>query len=470
VSHTTFIGKEKYTKSLSLVKRISMDQGVYYLLARFIDLEEIASTCKCKIIRKSKIHQGKDIPTNKLEPGIDLHENQQKIADFLFSKIYAKPRTSLGLGGCIFVMGTGLGKTYIGGAFIEFIKKKTLIVTPNTTLITEWCKMLEPNFEYLDIGQYHSKSKSDGDVVIMTIDSALNDKFTWSSGKRSPKISLTSSEYFKQFGGVIFDEIHNYPTVKRHEIFWRTNFLYALGLTATPDERTDGMDPVSSAHVGKIIRAEEIPGFEAEEIKWKGTVKAIRYHGPPEYTIRYVNQKGWVSTKKMCDQFIADPHRKKLLISEISKLYAADKHIFVFSERRDYLLTLQAKLSEQNMDATDSEQEGLIQTLMGGSTLGEHDNARQKAKIILITYGYGMEGISIPKMDAIIFATPRRRKMRQTIGRILRRSGDPSVTREIIDIIDENTTLRSQFTTRKQVYVEKDFPIKETPVEYSQYS
>jgi superfamily II DNA or RNA helicase len=467
ISHVSFIGKDKYVKNLPLYKKITTAQGIFWLVSRFVDLESILLVSSIKITKKNKILAGKDIYPIKFSPCIDLYENQQKAMDFLMRNIYSEKKIKQGSAACIFVLDTGLGKTYIGGALIELSKKKTLIIVPKSSPIKEWTDMLEQNFPELDIGQYHSKApKTDGDIVIMTIDSALNDKFTWISkqDKKSVKTSLSYNQYFQQFGTVIFDEIHNYTTSKRHEIFWRTNFQYSIGLTATPDERADGMDPVASAHVGKIIRAIEIPGFEVEEIKWKGNVKAIRYNGPPEYTIKYTNKKNWVSTKKMCDQFIADPYRNKLLLEEIKKLYREGKYIFVFSERRDYLLTLQEKLAEQNLES------GEMQTLMGGATYEEDLQARTNAKIILITYGYGIEGISIPRMDAIVFATPRRRKMRQTIGRILRRSGNPSITRQIIDIIDENTTLKSQFNTRKQVYTEKDFPIQESSVDFILYA
>ena len=51
-------------------------------------------------------------------------------------------------------------------------------------------------------------------------------------------------------------------------------------------------------------------------------------------------------------------------------------------------------------------------------------HAKDNSRIILITYGYGSEALSIPKMDAIILASPRKAKIRQTLGRILRMGGN----------------------------------------------
>jgi superfamily II DNA or RNA helicase len=487
VSHNIFVGKEKYTKSLPLYREITATGSAFYLLAHFIDLTQLHELAEKAGINASvkyvnKIPPGEDITIAKFEPGIDLLENQQVAFDFLVANIYSPERIDSGFASCILVMATGLGKTYMGGAFIEFCKKKTLVIIQNTSPITEWINMLEENFPLLDIGQYHSQSpKLDGDVVIMTIDSALGNEFKWSVKKkgqrRQERITMPYYEYFQLFGAIIFDEIHNYPTPKRQEIFWRTNFQRALGLTATPDERTDGMDSVVEKHIGHIIRATEIPGFTTKEVKWIGKVNAIKYRGPPEFTVKYNNRKGWADTQKMCEQFMSDPYRNQLLLQEIKKLYDKGKNIFIFSERRAYLHTLQATLvkngflSEMPEDAKQQdEHQNNVQTLMGGSTQDEKTKARDHARIILITYGYGKESISIPKMNAIIFATPRRNKMTQTLGRILRISGDPKIPRIIIDIIDESTSLASQFNTRKKVYKDKDFPIKEKIISYEDIS
>jgi superfamily II DNA or RNA helicase len=457
ITHDTFVGKERHTKSIALYKEMKTDKGSYYLISRFIDLQSMVRNIN--IIKKYKIPEGNDIKKDRLQPGVDPTDNQQKCIDYMLSTVYCTEKIEEGLSGCIFVMTTGGGKTYMGGAFIEQWHRKTLIIVPKTSPIEEWTKMLQLCFPNIIIGQYHSKApKTDGDVVIMTIDSALMDTYVFGKGKDKKTISFV--DYFRSFGAVIFDEIHNYSTTKRQEVFWRTNFKYALGLTATPDERSDGMDPVASAHVGNIVNSVQIPGFKTEEIKWLGEIKAIQYSGPPEYTVRYTNSKGWLSTKKMCDQFIEDPYRNELLIQEISALYEDNKNVFVFSERREYLTTLQSKLAERGLIAED------LQTLMGGATSEDFHNARNRSRIILITYGYGTEGISIDRMDAMVFATPRKSKMRQALGRILRRSGDPSVKRIIVDIIDYNTGLKKQFYTRKKVYDEKGVPINTIEVSY----
>jgi superfamily II DNA or RNA helicase len=471
VSHTKYIGKKTYIKEMPLYRRIIFGTTPYYLVARF-SLRELP-----EIVYKNKQHPGENIPEEKYQPGISLMPNQQIAFDYLTENVFSATQARRGFAGCVFVMGTGLGKTFVGGALMEFCAKKTLIVVPGMNAVPEWTSMLHTHYPLLDVGEYHSQTtKSDGDVVIMTIDSAISDQFTWKDPRTKKPIVLPYQKYFERFGMIIYDEVHNYPTERRQEIFWRANFRYTLGLTATPDERADGMDAVVPAHVGPIIRATDIDGFAVEEIKWKGIVRAIHYEGPEEYTRAHKNREGWTDTQKMCEQFIADPYRNALLLAEVETLYRAGKHIFVFSERREYLKTLRQALISRNLFSTmpeDSQNNTDIseaQTLMGGATPEDKQRAVDRARIILITYGYGIESLSIAKMDALVFATPRRRKMRQTLGRILRRNGNIEIVREIVDIIDENTSLKSQFSSRRKIYQEKGFPVQDRSVNYATLS
>ena len=57
--------------------------------------------------------------------------------------------------------------------------------------------------------------------------------------------------------------------------------------------------------------------------------------------------------------------------------------------------------------------------------------------------------------------------MRQILGRILRRGGDPSIVRDIIDIVDYSTGIKSQYYKRKKIYEEKNFPIELIDIDYS---
>lgn len=451
------IGRKSYTKEMLLYKYYIFNNIKYFAISRFSGIKTIIKNLapKINISYGNKINEGKSLS---FSTTIDLEEHQQICLDYMLSNIYNSSRIKAGSASCIFVMDTGLGKTFTSAALIEKFKTKTLIVIPNKSNLDGWYDPFKIYLKDVILGEYHSDKKIDGDVVIMTIDSALSQNFTFSIPSdinKKEKITIPYNEYFNQFGFIIYDEIHNYPTKSYQEIFWRTNFKYSIGLTATPNERSDEMDIIYYKHVGNIVNANKIPGFldYAKELKWKGVVNVIEYYSPSEFSEQYYNSMGWTDTTEMQKQFARDTYRNKMIIDIIKEKFSNNRNVFIFAIHRSFLDNIYDAMVKENLPVDKTIK------FMGGSTIDDKIKAKEQAQIILTTYSFGKESVSIKRMDTIIFAQPMRNKMRQTIGRILRRGGDASIEREIIDIRDMNTTLKSQFSTRKSIYKEKGFPI-----------
>lgn len=474
VTHINVIGKKTYPKKMILYKYIVSPDGTTFMcVARFAGIGQLiqkvfqtshpGDKSVIKMKYNNRILSGNEIHNLPEEELVELKEYQQICFDHMVENIYNSTNIKKGAASCIFVMDTGLGKTYVASALIEKFKEKTLIIIPNTSNLDGWYDPFKLFLTDLKVGEYHSDKKEDGDVVITTIDSALSENFTFVKNKK--KTSIPHYEYFKQFGFVIYDEIHDFPTAKRSEIFWRTNFKYVLGLTATPDERLDKMDVVYYKHVGPIVNAKEIPGFAnlVKKVEWKGKVLSVNFYGAPEFTEVFTNSVGWVDTVEMQKQFSRDPYRIKLIINYIKEKYSQGRNVFVFAVHRDILENIYSILIQENLPVD-------ITKFMGGVSEEDKQITKNTAQIILTTYSFGKQSVSIKRMDTIIFAQPMRNKMRQTIGRILRIGGDPSIEREIIDIRDMNTPLKSQFSTRKKIYEEKKFPVKKIDVKYTDIS
>ncbi len=79
-----------------------------------------------------------------------------------------------------------------------------------------------------------------------------------------------------------------------------------------------------------------------------------------------------------------------------------------------------------------------------------------------------IEGVSLPRFDAMIFATPRRAKIYQTLKRIFRMGGNLTVERKVIDIVDIRTKLKNQLKDRKEQYQRDIFgmTIKERKISF----
>jgi superfamily II DNA or RNA helicase len=101
----------------------------------------------------------------------------------------------------------------------------------------------------------------------------------------------------------------------------------------------------------------------------------------------------------------------------------------------------------------------ILKILMGGVSNEYFLKAKANARVIFTTFGYSVEGISFPQMNSLLLATSRKAKTLQTIGRIIRRDGDTSIIRVIVDIVDKGTIFEKQFYVRRRYYDMKEYPV-----------
>jgi len=549
---------------LSFINRRQSGRRVLYGKAHFYKIISLPNGNKLLSIARSAYFQDyrgfrKFLPDqviiNKLPPGDSIardkfpteeefmiYEFQQVVHDYVMKNIFNAEQVKKGNAGVTLVMDTGLGKSYLAAAFFRTLGLKTLYVTANLGLVQQMREKPFNMFPKIKIGEYHSKKKEDGDIVFTTPQSVQKEEFKFGRGKY--KNVIKSQDYLKTFGFVIFDETPEYLGDISRNLYWKTNCKYMLGLTATPDEHVDKMDIIYKLHIGPLLNtATDIPGFNIKDVIWKVKVKAIKYYGPPEHTKRLLGKTNELNTHLMDDQFAADPHRRKMVLSLVKQLYNAGKNIFIFANQRKHLESLyediisygivaviddpddanpaapkdpasedQASkdplfIEDPNIESVgsfssvgsvgnsivknpeeptdvpknpkdvpkdvpknpkdvpkDVPKNDRVKTLMGGSTRQDVETAEKKSSIILTTYRYGSVGMSIIKMDVIVLYTPRKAKMKQIMGRILRRGGDPKSTRYVIDIIDANTSLVNQYSVRKKTYIDKGFNIAEKKV------
>ncbi len=445
-SKTLIMGGKQRTRTIEMY--YTSGQHIYF--ARFL-LRKIASHIKNRKINTgdkwtfiNKLSSGEQIS---ITPGITLDANQILISSAI-DKIFTE-KNSTGQAGCVLVLGTGLGKTFIGCSKIADLKLKTLIIVPSEVVLNEWASALSIAYPDISIGRYTGKQKQDGDVVLMIANSATSDTFKFRD------ILYSYAEYFAKFGFVIYDEIHNYTSDKRQTLLRRTGIRYSLGLTATPDENPWGADIVFENHCGPLLIARDIPNYNPQQIIWTGSIFPVKYYGPPEHTRVIRNTgNGWTSYCEMTKQFCADPYRTQLIVDLIQSMYKCGRNVFVFFSLREYASILSTHIVERLGCTIESSDD--VSILMGNASTDDYEKS-QTSKIVLTTYSFGWQGLSIPRMDTIIFATPRISKMKQIIGRILRSSGDPSIPRLVYDIVDANTKMGlSEFRERSHILMSSD--------------
>jgi len=370
-----------------------------------------------------------------------------------------------------FIVTHNSGKSYIAMDIINKIKKKTLIIVPNTFMLKQWKELLKQYFPNNTIGEYYGTSKKDGDIMVSIINSAVLDEFIFKTKIDKKKIvtTMTPLEYYNQFGLVIFDESHTYCSNTFKQIFNRCQCDYMLGLTATPNERIDTFDAVSHLNIGKVLDVNEIENYVKNDVVFESTVNVIKYNGPEMYTQVEINPKNnMMNVPHIINQLIEDKYRNQLIIDSIIKLSKENLNIFVFSERRNHLITLYDLLSEQIVDVCELSipEEDRSIVLYGGSTDSDISQAKKHSTVIFTTYQYSSTGVSIVKMNAMILSTPRKSKSTQIVGRVFRLGEGQDVHREIIDIVDNKIPLKFQFYQRKKTYKDRGSKVITTELNY----
>jgi superfamily II DNA or RNA helicase len=409
---------------------------------------------------ENKLHLGE--PREFKDPQMELTENQTVILNHLVSTVYTTENITMGTSSTILQMDPGYGKTYLALGVINYIKKKTFIIVPNTYLLRQWMEVLIEAFPNNIIGCYYGVKKIDGDIVVAIINSALN-----------------YPDYAK-CGLIIYDEVHMYCSNKFAIIFSKAQATCCLGITATPTDRIDKFDPVARWALGKVIYSEKLPDWNAADVNFTSEVTRVLYDGHKDYTKILESTAGIVSVPLMVNQLQEDPYRNKLIVAYAIKLYTMGRNVFVFSDRREHLHVLAKVLSEYKVEFEAPELgepngkktyntknlEGVTE-LMGGSTDQDIERAKDTGRIIMTTYQYSGTGVSINKMNSIILATPRKSNMKQILGRIYRLTSDATVVRHVIDLVDNKICLKSQFYTRKKTYINKlQAPIKDVKIKW----
>jgi hypothetical protein len=422
----------------------------------------------------------------------------------------------LAAGGCAggvayLQMDTGLGKTRVGAAVVARLGAPALVVVPTESIAAQWLEEFAEIYPDMVAAVYRNTParKRDPPVgpathdVVVVIVNTFRDK---------------EPAFLEGFGTVLLDEAHELCSPRNLQALWLSQTRAVLGLSATPDEGTNGLDRYVMLHLGPPIYAAKIPGFDVGSVRFRGEVKIVEYAGAPEYCAPELTAAGTMSAIKTIVRVCADPHRARLVAAEILALAraheapgaaaaglgprpAADatpthpagevrRHgVFCFAELRETLVEVRGALFTAFTTLAAAEIEVIapeldndapaapvqaepdrVSILRGGVAAGEVASVRRaRAHVVLTTYGFSRRGVSLPDMTAIVAITPRRNGTRQLLGRFLRRGSDESIVRQMVDIVDVRTGLKSQVNDRIKIYKEKKYPIRRVKADWSDY-
>ena len=225
---------------------------------------------------------------------------------------------------------------------------------------------------------------------------------------------------FDTVGLVVVDECHHVCARSFMRALLSFPARWRLGLTATPTRR-DGLGHVLPWLLGPLA---------AEVARAAPDVEVVWIDGAPDLApVRDKRgKKGKVAYAPTVTALVEDAVRNGRLVRYLRAAVAAGRQAIVFSERREHLRELAGHFPDTG-------------ALYLGETTKRGKAARDAraatANPLFATYAMGEEGLDIPRLDLVLFASPRGSPacIEQCVGRVLRAfPGKP--TRRVVDVGD----------------------------------
>lgn len=411
------------------------------------------------------IAEGEDISA-RCQGTFKLFDYQVPIFNYLVDVALSDTAEKLGMSSATLDLQPGKGKTFLAMSIMEWFGRKTLFIVPGKDLVKQTVDTLKAMYPQLRIGIYTGTVKTDGDVVVMTVQSATNsDEYEFKTAGRTVK--MTSDAYFDRFGFTVFDEMHTYCTKERAMVFARCQSRFTLGISGTCNHRPDKMDPIAHYWIGTPISGAKLmagvlavqAASMAPQKPWKFQSTCLKYNGPAEFTQSLTSTVGTVSAPMMVTQFSKDPYRSQLLVNTIHRLVKEDERnqIFVMLDRTelvklacDYLRTA---IPTGMLIAPELQGASMVT----GKVKEKERGVARQSRIVVGTYACIGTGISWDEFNCLVCWHPRKTKWEQFLNRIFREGGDRDLPRQAFFLQDNATSLKNQFYGfRKVCIVERE--------------
>jgi superfamily II DNA or RNA helicase len=260
--------------------------------------------------------------------------------------------------------------------------------------------------------------------------------------------------FYNQFGFLIIDEVHHIASELfiKSLMYIRPRFI--LGLSATPYRR-DGLSHVFFKFIGNNIYAEKRKGNNMV------LIKSIYIDSKTiEYETIY-NSKKVKDTGRMITNLTNSEKRNNLIIEILELLIKEKRTILILSARREHLYTLHDLILKAKM--LKNEQPIKIGFYFGRIGTNKNDHKKMleesaKCDIILGTDAIAKEGLDIPSLNTLLFATPAGTDVEQAVGRILRKVHE-NIKPTVIDLVDRTGNFDKHFKERMKWYNGEEYEI-----------
>lgn len=322
----------------------------------------------------------------------------------------------------------GFGKTCLALYIITQISKKSLIIVHKEFLMNQWIERIEQFIPTARIGKIQGQiiDVDDKDIVICMLQSIAMKDYPLS--------------IFQQFGFTIIDECHHISAEVFSNALFKVVTKHMLGLSATMT-RKDGLTKVFKMFIGNIVVKKKREGTDNVE------VRALNYtvDNDPEYAEVITNFQGRTHYALMLKKICEYQPRREYIVGVIRSVIAEAKEkkitrqIMVIAHNKSILTFLHNTIEEENI--------ATVGYYIGG--MKEKDlKATESKEIVIATYAMAEEALDIKTLNTLIMTTPKT-DVTQTVGRILRQTGNNPL---VIDIVDQHQTFTNQWKKRRAFY------------------
>ena len=357
-----------------------------------------------------------------LEFSGQLREKQAKPRDVILSELKTAKTATL----CLM---TGSGKTVIAVSIVCDLKVRTCVIVNKTMLAEQWKKEIERFSPKANVKIVQGAASVD-----LLKDDTVDVCVTMSQ-------TLTNVEHVDGvFGLLVVDECHHLPCRTFSDVMFKACSPMVLALSATPT-RADGLSVALDWHVGPLTYR-EVP----DRSEQKPTRVIIERFDPADIEF---DPKGY---SRMITRLCADPQRNEVIAAAATRLVDDPRrHVLVLTDRVSHARRLSEMIASRSK-TVDLRDVGTF--VAGGSTKrkrkrgDDDDDSPLKKRVIVSTYKMMEEGISVPSLNSLVLASPKKNVV-QTVGRIYRKV-HVDVEPVIVDVVD--SILEYQAKTRMKTY------------------
>lgn len=331
------------------------------------------------------------------------------------------------------VAATGAGKTVSGIAMASRLKQRTLILVKSKDLAEQW-KGAVKQFTGLDSGLIGNGKNKEGEEFTIALTQTLS------------KRDVSQLHY----GLVIADECHNLPANQAYTVMNGINSKYKYGLSATP-QRRDNMEFMIAGAIGGICSEIKQDQLQGKVLPVFVNTLKIPFHSKCDSWTEFLNV------------LVDDEVRNLTVVAKAVKASEIMSTIILCSQVRHCELL-----------ASMCEDIGAIPLVLHGQLPAKIRMERMakahEAPLIIGTLSLLSEGVDIPSLSALIFASPvsasinrenpTATRLVQSIGRIRRPYKDQEKA-YVLDIVDKCGFGVSAFNKRKVIYKQLGFIVKE---------